>query len=209
MGGWIKINRSMIDHWIWKDADALRLWLEMLIRANFEDKTRLFNGQLIHLKRGQLVFGRKVYADRLGMNENTIRKVLKLLISDGMIHQQTTNKYSIITITCYDKYQDSTSNSPATHQQPTNNAPHLKNYKNEKKEKKVVKRFVPPTADEVTAYCKSRANGIDGERFVDWYAARGWKVGRDTMKDWKAAIRTWERRHKQENQSDDNWEVSR
>ena len=209
MGGWIKINRSMIDHWIWKDADALRLWLEMLIRANFEDKSRLFNGQLIHLKRGQLVFGRKVYAERLGMNENTIRKVLKLLISDGMIHQQTTNKYSIITITCYDKYQDSTSNSPATHQQPTSNAPHLKNYKNDKKEKKVVKRFVPPTVEEVTAYCKSRANGIEGERFVDWYEARGWKVGRDSMKDWKAAVRTWESRRKQSTQSDDNWEVSR
>ena len=169
MGGWIKIDRSMIDHWIWQDADALRLWLEMLIRANFEDKTRLFNGKLVTLKRGQLVFGRKVYADRLGMNENTIRKVLKLLISDGMIHQQTTNKYSIITITCYDKYQDSTSKTPATHQQSTSKAPHLKNYKNDKNGKNINKRFTPPTPEEVTEYCQSRGNGIDGERFVDWY----------------------------------------
>ena len=72
-----------------------------------------------------------------------------------------------------------------------------------------MKRFVPPTVEEVTAYCKSRANGIEGERFVDWYAARGWKVGRDSMKDWKAAVRTWESRRKQSTESDDNWEVSR
>lgn len=209
MGGWIKIDRAMIDHWIWQDADALRLWLEMLIRANFEDKTRLFNGKLVTLKRGQLVFGRKVYADRLGMNENTIRKVLKLLISDGMIHQQTTNKYSIITITCYDKYQDSTSKTPATHQQSTSKAPHLKNYKNDKNGKNINKRFTPPTPEEVTEYCQSRGNGIDGERFVDWYAARGWKVGSHQMKDWKAAVRTWEARRKQSTESEDNWEVSR
>ena len=74
---------------------------------------------------------------------------------------------------------------------------------------KVVRGFVPPTADEVTAYCKSRANGIDGERFVDWYSTRGWKVGRDKMKDWKAAVRTWERNNTNKTQSDDNWEVSR
>lgn len=209
MGGWIKLDRSMLDHWVWRDADAQRIWLEMLMRANFEDKTRLFNGQLISLKRGQLVFGRKVYADRLGINENTIRKVLKLLISDGMIHQQTTNKYSIISITCYDRYQDSTSKTPATHQQPTSNAPHLKKEKKEKNDKNVIRRFTPPTAEQVEEYCKSRGNGIDGERFVDWYATRGWKVGSHQMKDWKAAVRTWEQRRKDSVKAEDNWEVSR
>lgn len=55
------------------------------------------------------------------------------------------------------------------------------------------KRFVPPTLDEVKAYCKERKNSVDPETFVDFYEAKGWMVGKNKMKDWKAAIRTWER----------------
>ena len=54
------------------------------------------------------------------------------------------------------------------------------------------KRFVPPTVSKVAAYCKERNNGIDADRFVDWYQSRGWK----NIKDWKACVRTWEKRDK-------------
>lgn len=67
------------------------------------------------------------------------------------------------------------------------------------KEKKTAKRFTPPTIDEVKAYCQERKNGIDPETFVDFYSSKGWKIGKDTMKDWKAAVRTWERRDKKDN----------
>lgn len=67
-------------------------------------------------------------------------------------------------------------------------------YIREKKpENKSVKRFVPPTVDEVAAYCAERQNGIDAEQFVDHYTSNGWQVGKSKMKDWKAAVRTWER----------------
>lgn len=56
-------------------------------------------------------------------------------------------------------------------------------------------RFTPPTVDEVSAYCRERKNGIDPQRFVDFYASKGWRVGNQAMKDWKAAVRTWERRN--------------
>ena len=55
-------------------------------------------------------------------------------------------------------------------------------------------RFIPPTEEEIAAYCHERQNGIDARRFFDYYAANGWKVGKNSMKDWKAAVRTWERR---------------
>lgn len=59
-------------------------------------------------------------------------------------------------------------------------------------------RFFPPTVEEVKAYCEKRGNGIDAEQFFDFYASKGWKVGNSPMKDWKAAVRTWERREKQD-----------
>lgn len=59
-------------------------------------------------------------------------------------------------------------------------------------------RFVPPTVEEVRAYCQERQNGIDAQRFVDYYASNGWKVGKNAMKDWKASVRTWETRDRQD-----------
>ena len=55
------------------------------------------------------------------------------------------------------------------------------------------KRFKKPTIEEIQAYCDERNNGIDAERFYDYYESKGWKVGKTPMKDWKASVRTWER----------------
>ena len=62
-------------------------------------------------------------------------------------------------------------------------------------EKKKSTRFVKPTVEQVRAYCQERQNGIDADYFFDYYEANGWKVGgKGAMKDWKAAVRNWERR---------------
>jgi uncharacterized protein YdaU (DUF1376 family) len=55
------------------------------------------------------------------------------------------------------------------------------------------KRFIKPTLEEVQAYCKERGNNVDPQQFIDHYDSNGWRVGRNPMKDWKAAVRTWER----------------
>lgn len=53
------------------------------------------------------------------------------------------------------------------------------------------KRFIPPTVDEVKEYCMEKGYAVDPQRFVDYYTSNGWKVGKNPMKDWKAAVRTW------------------
>ena len=54
------------------------------------------------------------------------------------------------------------------------------------------KRFIIPTPEEVQAYCNERKNGISGQQFCDFYSSKGWKVGSQPMKDWRASVRTWE-----------------
>lgn len=61
------------------------------------------------------------------------------------------------------------------------------------KSKEESARFIRPTLEEVASYCEERKNNVDPQRFIDYYTANGWKVGRNPMKDWKAAVRTWER----------------
>lgn len=55
-------------------------------------------------------------------------------------------------------------------------------------------RVTPPSVDEVRDYCQERRNGVDPQAFVDFYTSKGWMVGRNKMKDWRAAIRNWERK---------------
>lgn len=66
------------------------------------------------------------------------------------------------------------------------------NNKDNNKDNRVA--FTPPTVEEVAQYCAERHNGIDPETFIDFYQSKGWKVGNAKMKDWKAAVRTWEKR---------------
>ena len=71
------------------------------------------------------------------------------------------------------------------------------------------KRFYPPTLDEVKQYCEERKNNIDPMAFIDFYSSKGWMIGKNRMKDWKAAVRTWERKRKEKYQSEssvyDEW----
>lgn len=54
------------------------------------------------------------------------------------------------------------------------------------------RKFSTPSVDDVRSYCQERKNGIDAQRFFDFYASKGWRVGNQPMKDWRAAVRTWE-----------------
>ena len=68
-----------------------------------------------------------------------------------------------------------------------------KEIEKEKEDIKPQKRFTKPTLEDVQAYCQERNKGVDAQKWYDYYSANGWKVGKNPMKDWKAAVRTWER----------------
>lgn len=55
------------------------------------------------------------------------------------------------------------------------------------------KTFFPPTLSEVANYCNERRNKVNAQRFIDFYTAKAWMLGKNKMKDWEAAVRTWER----------------
>ena len=63
----------------------------------------------------------------------------------------------------------------------------------DKSDKPTRTRFTPPSLEEVQAYCNERQNNVDAEKFINHYTSNGWMVGRNKMKDWKAAVRTWEK----------------
>lgn len=70
-------------------------------------------------------------------------------------------------------------------------------------------RFSPPSVDDVRAYCTENGFRVDSDRFVDFYTSNGWRVGKNPMKDWKAAVRSWERKEKQNGKTESKplWNV--
>jgi len=193
--GWIKIYRKFSD-WEWfKISEMVHLFIFLLINCNHKDN----KWQGINIKRGQIITGRKELSFKTGISEQTIRTCLKKLELTKEITVKSTNKYSIITVCNYDSYQDKTeitnqqltNNQPATNQQLTTN----KNDKNKKNDKNI---FIPPSLLDVIEYCKERKNNVDAEAWINHYTAKGWMIGKNKMKDWKAAVRTWEKSNKEQ-----------
>ena len=192
MNGWIRLDRGIQDNFLWQEPEALKLWLYLLMAASLTDKATAFNGQMLNIKRGQLVFGLNAASARLNISIRRLRKYLNWFETDDMIDKQITNKFSIISITNYSQYQD-TGKQPSSKSQATAKQTSTTIQVTSNKE-----QSIPPTVDEVRAYCDSRGNGIDPEMFIAFYEARGWKIGKDRMKSWKACVVTWEKRRQEQ-----------
>jgi uncharacterized membrane protein YcgQ (UPF0703/DUF1980 family) len=203
MEGWIKLYRKFSE-WEWFNiSEMVHLFIYLLLNANHEDGK--WRG--IEIKRGQILTGLNSLHENTGISIRTLRTCLDRLQNTKEIDKQTTNKYSIITICNYENYQfngiitdkqldkQPTSNRQATDKQPTTN----KNKENKENEKNII----PPPLDFVVDYCKKRENKIDPQYFIDWNEARGWMLNGRKMKDWQAAIRTWEQRDKNKLQTAD------
>ena len=199
MHGFIKLHRKMLD-WEWhSDPNTFSVFMHLLLIARFDEGS----WKSIPLEPGQLITGRKSLSQMTGISEQSIRTCLERLKSTSEITIKSTNKFSVITLVNWSKYQCMTDKptskstsyfadeQPATNQQLTNNQPQRKNVKNDKNVKKG--RFTPPTPHQVKEYCTEKGYPVDAERFVDFYTSKGWVVGKNPMKDWKAAVRNWNR----------------
>ena len=156
------------------------------------------------VQRGQIAVGRKQLSLIWKVSEQTVRTILHNLETDGFLTTQSTNRGTIVTITNFGIYQsaeeaDQPANQPAINQPSTT----IKEFKKEEKEitdviskEKPVKRFIKPSVEEVAAYCRERNNGVDAQYFWDFYESKGWYVGRSPMRDWRCAVRTWEKNNR-------------
>ena len=197
--GWIKLHRKLLDSAVFQNAKLLKVFLWALLKAAHKEHEVLVGRQIVRLKPGQFIFGRNAAAAELNMAPSTVYDYILLLQSGGTISIKSGNKFSVVTVENWSLYQSEDENSgskpgnkSATNRQQIGTNNNNKNVKNEKKNKSI--HFTPPTIEEVEAYCKERNNGVDPQKWYDFYSAKGWMIGKNKMKDWKAAIRTWERR---------------
>ncbi len=216
MSGWIKIHRQIAENKFLNDGqpfDKTHAWLDILLNVDW--RTGVWQP-----------LSESFLENRWKWSRSKVRRFLKGLVAEKMIRLKTTNHGTTLYVCNFKKYQtgdttddttddttgDTTQSravdSKTPSQRPTDDTAtdttgdtQIQEVK--KKEDKNIKgrrspKFAPPTVDQVREYCQERGNGINPESFVDFYEARGWKLSRGLqMKDWKAAVRTWEKRDKE------------
>lgn len=142
----IKIDRSLLNHWIWKDGEPYsraQAWIEILALAAVKDHKYMLNGHLVEVKRGQLPTSDRVLADRWKWSRDRVRRFLRTLESDGMVSIKRTTGGTVLTVENYAFYQDKrstdkTTDKPPTRPQTDHRQDTPKNDKNDKNEKECV-----------------------------------------------------------------------
>jgi hypothetical protein len=187
------------------------VWSWCLLRASFAKHSFPFNGEDIILEEGEFITGRNSALRELrSLTPQKYRTAIAYLKSTSRITIRSNNKFSIIKINKWSEYQSDNNldNQPVTSQQPASNQ-QITTYNKDKKEKKdnniESRNFVPPSVEEVSKYCVERNNQINAEHFIDFYSSKGWLIGKNKMKDWRAAVRTWESRKSAEPEKEDDY----
>ena len=212
MQGGIKLLRKLLD-WEWyTDVVVFKLFVHLLLTVNHQPKK--WRG--ITIEMGATVTSIASLAVGSGLSEQQVRTALLKLQSTGEITKKSTNKNTVILVVNYVLYQSfeepiqeiqqqteqqanqqSANNQPTNEQQTNNNKQECKNdknVKNDKKKSKVQTKFAKPSPEELQAFIAENHLNVDAKDFLDFYDSNGWKVGRNAMKDWKAACRNWSRR---------------
>jgi len=110
MQGWIKLHRSLHEHWLYKEKrlfSKYEAWIDLLLLANHEDGKVLFGNKLIEIKRGQRVTSIRKLGERWQWSNNKVTQFLHVLKLEGMVSVNSDTKKTTITVENYDSYQDS------------------------------------------------------------------------------------------------------
>lgn len=205
--GWVPISRQLQDHWLWNDKPFSKgqAWIDLIMLANHEEVKKPYKNQITTFERGTVSLSLSELSNRWGWSRHKVRDFLNTLKTDAMLDIKRTGKITAIVIENYAFYND-VKNAKGQEKDEkrtvcgqfadTNNNDNNDNNDNNiynNKNARARERFVAPTIDEVRAYCTERNNSVDAQRFVDYYTANGWMVGKNKMKNWQAAVRTWER----------------
>ena len=157
------------------------------------------------LSRGELIASYASISEATGLKKGVIERGLKKLVKTGEITKISNNRYTKIKVLNYENYVRAMDKAKEINKKPNRNSEETKkkqsrtdnnkyNDNNNQNNKEV---FSPPTLEEVTDYCQKRHNDINPIEFINFYESKGWMIGNNQMKDWKACIRTWEQRAKQ------------
>ena len=106
--GWITLHRKIFDNFLWEDKPFSKgqAWIDLILLANHEDKTTIFNGNVVEIKRGQKMTSLRKLSDRWGWSITKTKKFLNVLQNEKMLAYKSNSKNTVYSIVNYNDYQD-------------------------------------------------------------------------------------------------------
>jgi hypothetical protein len=193
MTGWIKIHRSITNHWLYSEKrvySKLEAWYDMLLTVNYSDSKTLIKGKLYNIKRGQSILSLDSWAKRWNWDKSKVRRFLNTLQADNMIELKSDTITTQLTICNYESYQGER-NADETPKKRKRNADETQTTLIEERKENKENKFIIPTFNDVLEYCMQNNLDVDCNKFINFYESKGWMVGKNKMKDWRAAVRNW------------------
>lgn len=211
--GWIKLHRQITENVLWQDVepfDRRSAWIDLLLMVNHEDREIMVNGKIMVVQRGQTLTSEVKLAERWRWSRNRVRRFIAAMEAAKMLTVKRTGYGTWLNVVNYVFFQgvrtgngtgndtaDDTAHGTADDTAVGTQTRSNKNYKNDKREGQAPHSFLPPSRQDIEAYCKDKGYYIDAQLFIDYYDARDWTLGKgQKMSNWKSAVNAWVRRER-------------
>lgn len=183
------------DIFFWKPDKWFKIWIFIIGICNHVDSKQFSRGETL------TTYYEIQYYTKSSVNE--VKHCISYLRKSSMITTHRTTRGLRIKVAKYNDFQTFDRYKgenftlkalpkaiPEANSKPIKSPTIVNNVNNEKND--IYNRFKEPTIEEVDIYCKERKNTVNPQKFIDFYKSKGWMVGKNKMKDWKACVRTWE-----------------
>jgi DNA-binding transcriptional regulator YhcF (GntR family) len=197
MAGWIKLHRDIKNHWIYTEKrkfSKFEAWTDILLCVNHAQAKTIIKGKLITIERGESILSLDSWANKWGWNKSAVNRFFELLKKDGMILLQNETVTTRITVCNYASYQDERNgNETQTKRKRNASETQTKSIEEEQEEQEQQKenKFKKPTIEEIALFMEEKGMNNVAERFYNFYEAKGWMIGKNQIKNWKACVNTW------------------
>ena len=195
MSGWIKIHRSITDHWLYNEKrvySKLEAWYDLLLNVNYCDAKTIIKGKLYEVKRGQSIMSLESWGKRWNWDKSKVRRFFNLLQNDAMIELVCDNITTQLTICNYDSYQ-AERNADETQTKHKRNADEIQT--KPIKESKEIKNITIPEFSEFLAYAlekKPKINQQDLRLKYESWKENNWSINRNgklqAITNWKTTL---------------------
>lgn len=201
--GYVKIHRKLLSSAVFQASNKLlKVWIWCIVRANWQDSVCVFEGHQLRLKRGSFITGRFTGSKECKMRPKTFHNQLQKLAEFGNIIMKSDNQKTLIIIVNYGDYQGSpeADGQPVDNQWTTNGQPMDTDKEVKKIRSKEENSVRPESLSTVISLFKEKEYtdaDVEGEKFWNYYESNGWRVGKNPMKNWRAAAANWNKNAKQ------------
>lgn len=220
--GWISLHRKIMDNPLYFSEPFTRMqaWIDLLLLANHKRGEFYIRGNKVVVQRGQVGYSNVKLSKRWKWSRGKVIRFLRELETVQQIVQQKSKLITLISVVNYDEYQNALQQTVQQTVQQTdtnNNNNNDNNCVSYSVRGETVKKcvFVAPTIDQIEKEIfEKKYRHIDPKLFIAHYESNGWRVGKNQMKDWRAALSKWEIRDQYQNngrhkkmaeQANDRW----